>query len=110
MSARPFIVPLTCPCFFSGRELIISPDCEEHYTAVDDGNDEEAADIFAIIWCDFVPLFLRKTDPETAIRDAQEMNARARLAGIKLSGLRAVRLPALTDKLETLWEPDSHDD
>lgn len=67
-------------------------------------------DIFAVVWHDFIPLFLTFPDGPTAIEKAKEIHARATLAGVSLFDLRAVRLPPhiedLEDELETLWRPD----
>lgn len=63
------------------------------------------ADIFAVIWHDFVPLHLKVADAETAIAKARDINARAIVADVHISDLRAVRLPDGADYLETLWEP-----
>lgn len=60
-------------------------------------------EIFAIVWCDFIPLCLKMPDKETAISKAQEMHARSELAGIKLRDLRAVHLPANSEIITTLW-------
>lgn len=103
MIPTPSIVNLPCGCFFSGREFIRNPKCAEHDE--DDGLDSDPADIFAVIWCDFIPLSLRYEDPATAVSYAQEIHARSELAGIHLKDLRAVRLPALADELQTLWSP-----
>ena len=69
-------------------------------------------EVFAVIWCDFVPLSLPFPDGPTAVDRAQQMHARATLAGIHLHDLRAVRLPPHIDeqdeKLETLWRPDDN--
>lgn len=96
-AASPFTVTLPCGCFFQGRELIVSPACTEHGAE---------PDIFAVVWCDFIPLSLPQPDAETAIRYAQQMNARAVIAGRRITHLRAVKLAAGSDQIETLWRPD----
>lgn len=67
-------------------------------------------EIFAVIWCDFVPLSLTFPDGPTAVDRAKQMHARATLAGVTLHQLRAVRLPPRVegqqDEFETLWEPE----
>lgn len=92
-----FIVPMPCGCFFRGREFIVDPGCAEH---------GPEPDIFAVIWCDFIPLSLPQPDADAAIRCAQEMQARAVIAGVRIANLRAVKLAAGSDELETLWRPD----
>ncbi|SCM79931.1 hypothetical protein KL86PLE_90714 [uncultured Pleomorphomonas sp.] len=62
-------------------------------------------EIFAVIWCDFIPLHLPFGSAPEAVAFAKEMAARAVVAGVNLVGLRAVRLPEGSDVLETLWEP-----
>lgn len=66
-------------------------------------------DIYAVIWCDFIPLHLPQPDADAAVNYAREMHARATIAGITLHDLRAVKLPADRDELETLWRPDAAD-
>jgi hypothetical protein len=72
----------------------------------------DKGEIFAVIWCDFVPLSLPFPNGPAAVECAQQMHARATLAGITLHELRAVRLPPhvedLEEVLQILWEP-GHD-
>lgn len=67
-------------------------------------------DIIAVIWTDFIPLHLYFADEEEAIAKAQDMNARATLAGIVFPELRAVRLRDGSNELETLWQPEASDE
>lgn len=62
--------------------------------------------IYAVIWLDFIPLSLPQPDPASAVRYAREMHARATQSDTGISGIRAVMLPADSDTLTTLWQPD----
>jgi hypothetical protein len=63
-------------------------------------------EIFAVIWCDFVPLSLPYPGAGEAVAAAQAMRAKAGKNGVTLQHLRAVRLDA-ANKLHTLWQPEN---
>lgn len=60
-------------------------------------------DIYAVIWCDFIPLSMHCQNSVHAIQVAKDMHERAEIRGTVLRELRAVRLPGGSDTLETLW-------
>ena len=59
--------------------------------------------IYAVIWCDFIPLSLPCADAAKAIETAKAMKLKSDSNGVTLRQLRAVRLDP-NDTLHTLWE------
>jgi hypothetical protein len=66
----------------------------------------EMHDIYAVIWCDFIPLWLHCANEEAAISYAKDVDRRAKAAAVNITELRAVRLRAHANELETLWTPE----
>ena len=63
-------------------------------------------ELFAVIWCDFVPLSLPCASANEAIEKAQAMLTKAQSNNVTLRHLRAVRVTP-SDSLVTLWSPES---
>lgn len=59
-------------------------------------------EIFAVIWEDFIPLSLHCASKDEAIAKAKEIKLKG---GEKVRNVRAVHLPAMSDKLTVLWGP-----
>lgn len=57
--------------------------------------------IFAVIWCDFIPLSLQEETAEVAIRKATEMRERIKARGAFMD-VRAVSLDLETDTITDL--------
>lgn len=56
---------------------------------------------FGVVWLDFIPLSLNLPDAESAVTYAKDLAERGKG---KINRVRAVRVPAGEDVLETLWE------
>ena len=59
-------------------------------------------EIFAVVWEDFIPLSLNCPSKDEAIAKAKEIKLKG---GEKVRNVRAVHLPAMSDKLIVLWGP-----
>lgn len=60
-------------------------------------------EIFAVTWLDFIPLSLHCADAAQAVEKARDIAARAAASKSTIRQIRAVHLPAGSNKLAVLW-------